>query len=271
MRAVATLLRVILALSAVACNGVQNGSPSAQGSTVDSLVGKTKPEQSSPNSPSSSAPADSALVVTQVPGPPSTPTAIPQPAGESELEKSGPPTFLSERIPWLERPPDSLHIRAGKLIVEAWEKYPDAVIALAEIPWVVDGILGTEWDALKAMVPNAAVDAGLIQLVSEWPWVGHRMNEYEISLLSDSYSGIASRDAEMAKRIAAHHWTQPGANAEDHFTLVRILTDLANEDLVNARRVSTFPWFTDGLTYDEVSIVEEVAGGKEIAKCRKKF
>ncbi len=124
-------------------------------------------------------------------------------------------------------------------------------------------ILKAAFDVTEWLAKLASIDPELASLVSEWPWVGEKMNQRDFSILLDFQSIIASHDLEMARRIAAQQWSYEEADDVDHWIMVRNLTELAKGDFETAKKLSAFPWFTDGLTNEEVQVIDVIVSFPE--------
>ena len=133
-----------------------------------------------------------------MPTPSPTPTATPRPTS-TPTAKQAAAARLSTIIPWFRSPPDEYHYAARRWITSLWLFNPELGEAVAQLPWVNDGINAkkvldasgashTEYDVLHSVGSVAKKDMGLAErLLNVWSTSGPDPAETAfITLLRDT-------------------------------------------------------------------------------------
>ena len=125
-------------------------------------------------------PAPTTPFALAIPAPTSTPFASPTPAPTSTptAEPKATPTPTAEDaaraslaivLPWVEDPPDETHAKGAELLTGAWLKDESLTSAVAELPWLADGVHDDELAPLYRLQRFAGTDIKEILLPYQIP------------------------------------------------------------------------------------------------------
>lgn len=206
-------------------------------------------------------PADGATPLpTTVPAP--TPTPEPAPGPSPTARPATTPAAeepdiraLYAILPWLESPPDAIHAGAARDITAIWDLDAGLGETVASLPWVRD-VDAEEASTLAAMALIAEADLETADSLSRSPWLAQRAPEAHF--LSRFHRHIVTPDPDLARSIAGS--ASAGRVPRDLLgEVIQYLTDMATNDQELVRLVVNFPWFTDGVTDEELSRLEDFA------------
>ena len=113
-------------------------------------------------------------------------------------------------------------------------------------------------------------DDGLGKTVAELSWIASLPIGEEAPVTLTNLRDIADADLDMAKRISGYPWLTDGVSRDGEAGGLSALVRIAANDLELARQVSGFSWFVDDVTGDEgsvlYSLVHIVAEDLELAR-----
>ena len=156
-------------------------------------------------------------------------------------------------ISWFENPPDTFHSTAAVAITEIWIRYPSLAEAIAQMPWIADGVSEGESIALESIGCIVSKDTELANMVAGFPWFVDDITEKELDALS-AFERIASTDAALAKTLVALPWFS-GNVTIDKLDTLNALWGIISHDVETAKIAADLPWLKDRITHFEQSIL----------------
>lgn len=217
---------------------------------------------------------------TLTPTPTYTPTPTPTPTATYTPTPTPTPTareHFAAILPWFTAPPDDFHAWAVQLLTDLRERDAGLADAVAELPWVADGVTGEEFNLAGAILddagdPEAAkavlgyrwvVDGIAPAEVQQWrrlleltdttptlaqrvtglPWITDGLNEQEDEALVE-LAGILKRDEELGNIVLGYPWLAEDTGYDDTQVLYG-LARIARSDPGLAKRVAASPWVAD--------------------------
>ena len=153
-------------------------------------------------------------------------------------------------ISWFENPPDTFHSTAADAITDIWILDPNLAEAIAQMPWVADGVTGGESAALEAVVSNASSDTEWARLTVSLPWFldGVTRNERNAIIFLRE---IAQSNLELAKVATDLPWLADGVT-NDELNTIKFLSRATSEHLELVQTITKRHWFTNSIdTHNE--------------------
>ena len=230
-----------------------------------------------------------------------TPTATPMPTDAIVATPTLLPTLhpkekamerLGGMLSWFESPPDQSHATASLLITDIWLRDAYVGDAVAQMPWVIDGIAQEEIAALRVIDEFSLTDPELGKGLVDSLWVADGLNNDEFERVDETLRFIASNDSDLAVLLVTIPWAADGLDdaewhafqdlvimGRDHRELTRLLAtsswvadgaslerpsmslilshflQIAWKDSEAARLAATAPWVVDGVSNGEARII----------------
>ena len=159
-------------------------------------------------------------------------------------------------LPWITdgvSEEDSLALQ-GLFFVAA----PDVELAtmVANSPWFIDGVTGREVRSLNAINRIAETDVELATMVAGLPWITDGVTEREGRALN-AIRHIAGIDRDLASELAASV-KDPTGDLDIH--AIEALGGIASHGDDALGRLTSQPWYADGLSDEEYALVVVLNG-----------
>ena len=271
--------------------------PGATSATVPSPITSPTPDATFAPAPVPTAPPTPSATSTPMPSPTAepTPTATPTPT-PTPLPTLHPQEMaqdhLGAMLSWFESPPDQLHATASRLITDIWLRDAYTGDAIAQMPWIIDGITQEEVDALWVINHFFFIDTELGKGFVDSLWVVDGLNDDEFERVDETLRFIASNDSDLAlllvttpwaadglddaewrafeslmimgrnnreltRLLAASSWVADGAGLDipNMSEIIADLLQIAWKDSEVARQAATAPWVVDGVSRGEARVI----------------
>ena len=126
------------------------------------------------------------------------------------------------------------------------------------LPWVGEGVTGSQLERLRLLSDIARNDSTLAIAVARLAWFSGGLGENEVQSLR-LLLGFVSRDPELARNVANLGWFVDDVNGFELDALYA-LEEIAVLDHELARISSTLSWFANKMTLDENSAIWALSG-----------
>ena len=189
--------------------------------------------------------------------PPPTPTATPSPTpGEVAA------AHLSKIISWFKNPPDYSRVNAKAIITRMWLQDSDLGDAVARLPWISDGLSGSEFQSLHDLARLANSDSDTASLAVDYAWLFDGVN-YDDAYRSEesairSLNELAEKSPDLVRVISKLAWIADDMKAVESRALSN-LSQVAERDSVLAVMAAGSPWVQDGVVNHEASALHDLA------------
>ena len=163
---------------------------------------------------------------------------------------------LSAADPWIEEPPDSIHLEAREKITSIRLRDAELGEIITQAPWIADGITLMELDALRALNILLAIDPELVETTFGLPWVADGVGHPE-SLAFKGLLAIGENNSELLEVLVSSTWvaegpTSTGPPMDNIFSSLKSISD---QDNLLAPIVADVPWVADGVNPTESLIL----------------
>ena len=121
---------------------------------------------------------------------------------------------------------------------------------LESLPWVRDGITGSERAAMDHIRALAQIDSSMSQRVAGSPWLSNGVSENELGMMADLRS-LADTHPEVAVLVT----TVPDDTGRLMADALLSLRQLLSSDPGRSEQFLSQAWFQDGLTEEEAALI----------------
>ena len=158
-------------------------------------------------------------------------------------------------LPWFERPPDRSHATAGETLTDMWLRDVYTGNAVANMPWVIDGIAQGEIDDLWVIADLLHFDQELGRGLVDSLWVVDGLNDEESERVGETLRYIASNDSDLAVLLVASPWAVDGFSGAEWFAF-DLLLQMGRNHQELTELLATSSWVADGVGLDDPSMGE---------------
>ena len=131
--------------------------------------------------------------------------------------------------------------------------------AVADLPWVADGIYRSEWDAVQGLIDLGIVAQPEAHALLAMAWLSDGLDDNEADAVSAmgylAWNYNASASASPIAGILATPWFVDGISEEEALALYA-LPVIGDESLQTVTGLVSKPWFADGIDEDESVAVQ---------------
>ncbi len=172
---------------------------------------------------------------------------------------------MSQIIPWLDSPPDTLHRRAAESVIGLWIHDVELGDSVARIKWIVDGLTADEAEALAFLLELAKGEPKLTGLLLQLPWVADIPGDVPGNVewrLFRLVSIIGLDNPELGLLLASHPLFADDITYEES-QVAELLTEIGLSDLDWARRLAETDWVSDGMEGYELRLLFSVVSSAD--------
>ena len=121
---------------------------------------------------------------------------------------------------------------------------------LESLPWVTDGITGSERTAMDHIRALAQIDPSMSQRVAGSPWLSDGVSENELGMTADLHD-LANTHPEVAVLVT----TVPDETGRLMADILLSLRQILSSDPGRSEQFLSQSWFQDGLTEEEATLI----------------
>ena len=158
-------------------------------------------------------------------------------------------------MPWFESPPDQPHATASMLITDIWLRDAYVGDAVAQMPWIIDGIAQEEIAALRVIDNFSFTDPELGKGFVDSLWVADGLNDDEFERVDETLSIIASNDSDLAVLLVTTPWAADGLD-DAEWRAFETLMIMGRNNRELTRLLATSSWVADGAGLERPSMGE---------------
>ncbi len=159
---------------------------------------------------------------------------------------------LSDLVPWIAKPRDSLRVQAAEIVIQLWLQDAAMAASVAQSKWFQDGTTAHEVDVLQRFADLASRSPAVAGMLAETPWFNDVITERE----RDLFDLLARGD--LSPSFLDDHPEYTG-RFTDH--LLRFF--MGSFSGMTPAALATFerqPWFADGLVPMEAAFAIALSG-----------
>ena len=140
------------------------------------------------------------------------------------------------------------------MITTIWLHDADLGDAVAQIPWVADGVRSDELEVVDVLLRIHEVDVKLAKQVAAFSWLTDEVNDAGRQTLYV----LLEADPELARRVAAYQWVTDDVELYELEAIILALLGIGRKMPELASHVVASTWFADDVTSSELFILSFV-------------